>query len=228
MLPAEVSAWRLRLLRLYLRNRFRACFHSVRLEMAQPWREPDTPLVLYGNHHSWWDGLLEVEVFHRLQLDFRVMMEERQLRQFPFFRRTGAFGIDVDTAGGRQAGLLYAARFLRGKGKAARALLLFPEGKLHPSSEGISPFFGGLAGLARLVPNATFYPLAKHIQQYRHPRPEVIIRMGVPLRQSPSIADDFVQALETTWQEAAQQHLQPPGPATIWLRPPAAHRGATE
>jgi 1-acyl-sn-glycerol-3-phosphate acyltransferase len=71
--------------------------------------------VLYVmNHSSWWDGLLAYQAFRtRASGDHYVMMAERQLRQFKFFCRLGAYSIDKSTPQAMIASLRYTVRLLQ-------------------------------------------------------------------------------------------------------------------
>jgi 1-acyl-sn-glycerol-3-phosphate acyltransferase len=68
------------------------CFSDILIE--GDFHDRGLPLLLIPNHFSWWDGFfassLNQKVFHR---KYHVMMQEKQLKKYLFFSRTGAFSI---------------------------------------------------------------------------------------------------------------------------------------
>ncbi len=181
MLKAEKDRLRTWLLFRYCRWVMRRRFFSVRLHVdLDAFQEAGTfPLILYGNHSYWWDGLMETLVFDRLQLDYYIMMEERNLRKFRYFQKTGVFGVDLDSRAGRSQALLYAARLLR-SGSLRRTLLMYPHGRLVSDLEEWPPFHGGLQGLLQLNEQVHARPMAKRIHSGRYPLPQAVIRIGPP------------------------------------------------
>ncbi|MDW3193473.1 MAG: lysophospholipid acyltransferase family protein [Cytophagales bacterium] len=90
--------------------------------------KPDHSVLLLQNHMSWWDGFLGshlcYEHFHK---SFHVMVQEEQLRKFPFFRYKGAFSVKKNS---REAfdSLAYAAELLN---ESRNLVLIFPQGRLQ-------------------------------------------------------------------------------------------------
>jgi hypothetical protein len=127
---ARHAAWAHLLFRPYLHRLLRSSFHEVTLLGKPPRTDPRLPLVLVGNHATWWDGffpyLLNERILHRR---FHVMMLEEQLDRFPFFRRLGAFGITPGRPRGVLSTLTYAASLLE---KPEALLVFFPQGELLP------------------------------------------------------------------------------------------------
>ena len=181
MLKAEKDRLRTWILFRYCRWVIRRRFFSVRLYVdMDAFQEADTfPLILYGNHSYWWDGLMETLIFDRLQLDYYIMMEERNLRKFRYFQKTGVFGVDLESRSGRSQALLYSARLLRTE-SLRRTLLMYPHGRLVNDYEEWPDFHGGLEGLLQLNEHVQARPMAKKIHSGRYPIPEVAIRIGPP------------------------------------------------
>lgn len=146
------------------------------------WEDPSSyPLILFSNHESWWDGLLEISLFTRFRLDYRVMMDAANLNTFWFFKYTGVFGVDRSSPKGRSAGLLAATRLLRDGSGKRRTLVIYPHGRLTEPYEPWPPFEPGLAAFARTVPEVTYLPLVKAVVWREKPRPEVFLQSGAPL-----------------------------------------------
>ena len=52
------------------------------------------PVLMIGNHFSWWDGFLALQINQRLfGRRFHIMMLEEQLRERMFLNKTGAYSI---------------------------------------------------------------------------------------------------------------------------------------
>ncbi|MGE9291809.1 MAG: hypothetical protein ACQKBT_12495 [Puniceicoccales bacterium] len=181
MLKAEKDRLHTWILFRYCRWVMRRRFFSVRLYAdLEDFQDPETfPLILYGNHSYWWDGLMETLIFERLQLDYFIMMEEKNLRKFRYFQKTGVFGVDLESPQGRSQALLYAARLLRSN-HLRRTLVLYPHGKLVEDFGQWPDFQGGLAGLLQLNDKVQARPIAKKIHFGRYPGAEAVIRIGAP------------------------------------------------
>lgn len=86
------------------------------------------PILMLGNHISWWDGFLaqyiNLEYFNR---KVHIMMLEEQLVNRMFLNKTGAYSIKK---GDRSAieSLDYTAELL---GDPGNMVILFPQGKIH-------------------------------------------------------------------------------------------------
>lgn len=80
---------------------------------------PGQTCVLAGNHHSWWDSYLLPVLLWGAGRPFRIMVGERRLREFAFFRH-----LDTVSAARPRDALKVLAQ--------GRVLVVFPEGELRP------------------------------------------------------------------------------------------------
>ena len=127
---ARHAAWAHLLFRPYLDRLVRSSFHAAMLVGDPPSADPRLPVVLVGNHATWWDGFFPYLLNERfLRRRFHVLMREDQLARFPFFRRLGAFGITPGHPRSVRATLRYAASLL---GRPDTLLCFFPQGALLP------------------------------------------------------------------------------------------------
>ncbi|MCC5790423.1 MAG: 1-acyl-sn-glycerol-3-phosphate acyltransferase [Opitutales bacterium] len=216
MLSARPSAPARWLFSLYLRQLFRRTFHRIVLRgHFEALKDNEAyPLIFYSNHQSWWDGLLEWRLVEHLRGDLRLMMAEKNLRQFPFFRRVGVFGVDLEDSRDRAKGLLHAIKLLR-TDTPRRVLVVFPQGELHPPHEPFHPFLGGLETLLRKSPQAKAYPLGKVLRFTRYQRPEVLFQLGKPYS-----AGATLEELQAGLQETLQPGNPPCKGPEIALLPP--------
>jgi len=92
MIPARHHWLYVRFFRYYTRLMLR--WHFRKVVIKGDIQDKGLPILLIGNHFSWWDGFfanyLNERVFHR---KFHVMMLEEQLRKRMFLNKGGAFSI---------------------------------------------------------------------------------------------------------------------------------------
>lgn len=166
--------------------------------------------VVYSNHPSWWDPILYVVLFDTYVPDREGYgpMDAAALERYPFFKRLGAFGVEVGTYRG-------AVTFL----KTAEAILERPGAQLWMTAEGrftdsrqrpvqIQP---GLAHLARKVEELSAVPLAIEYPFWNERRPEALVRFGQPVdftglagRETWSFQRRLEEALEATLDRLAE------------------------
>ena len=165
----------------YLRWYFWRRFHAVQVSCAGlPLVVPGRPLIVYGNHPSWWDPALYILLATKLFPGRRGFgpMDAEALGRYGLFERMGVFGIALDSSRG-------AARFL----STSLAVLSDPGNMMWITAEGhftdprsrpvrLRP---GLAHLARRVPGALILPLAVEYSFWNESRPEALVRFGTPV-----------------------------------------------
>jgi len=184
------------------------------------------PLVLYGHHRSWWDGFFAFALGRHYGMQQRVMMEEKNLQKYRFFRRVGAFGVNLESVRSRSQSFRHALHFLRGEDQR-RCFLIYPQGRLVSPLEKHWPSFQpGLESLLRLCPAVTAIPLIHEIVPVKHPLPDVWIELGKPLlgRHRPSLGD-LEAALQGTYESFQEKALAlSPSHSSFFLRQPKAAR----
>ncbi len=98
-------------------------FHHIRIR--HNWTDQGGPLLLIGNHFSWWDGFIASYVNHKLfSRRIYVMMLEEELQQRKFLTRIGAFSIRKNTRSAIES-IQYASKVLL---EENNILLLYPQG----------------------------------------------------------------------------------------------------
>jgi 1-acyl-sn-glycerol-3-phosphate acyltransferase len=150
MLKATKSAWIERVFAIYNRNLLKRRFHSLRARGLEHLRAADGPTIVLANHSSWWDGLVAFEIFRRAGTDAFVLMDEANLRKYPFFRRLGAFSIDRSNPKKALESFAYAAELAADK--RTRSFLIFPQGRIVPATCPIVFEAGVVRLLERLTP----------------------------------------------------------------------------
>jgi hypothetical protein len=138
------------------------------------------PVILFANHHYWWDGYLGYWLIRAWGRRMVVWMES--YRRFPPFGAIGALPFPPDDPMARARTVKRSVQALRTE--PATALLLFPEGTLHGDTERLLPFQRSLHWLACRVPQAMLLPLAIHIEPSYHQYPRAFLSVGVPFQSA--------------------------------------------
>jgi len=190
----------------YLRWYFYRRFHAVRISRSGLTRSSlpaaiaGRPVIIYGNHPSWWDPALYMLLTALLFPDRRGYgpMDAKALGKYGLFERMGVFGIALDTPRG-------AARFL----STSLGILSDPVSILWITAEGaftdprrrpihLRP---GIAHLARRVPGAVILPLAVEYTFWAESRPEALVRFGTPIESGGGTVVDWTARLEAALAE---------------------------
>lgn len=180
MITPQKSAFMTRLIGVYFRKKIRRTFAAVHLKGAEygmPERD-NVPLVLYANHPSWWDAVLPVILSNQVfRHDAYAMMEEKQMRQYGFFRRIGCFSVVREHPREAVKSLRFATDLLRNR---SRVLWIFPQGTLISAEKRPLHFYNGTAHLLRALGDVTSVPVAFRYEFVEKERPEVFIAFGKP------------------------------------------------
>ncbi|WP_176444860.1 lysophospholipid acyltransferase family protein [Paenibacillus herberti] len=154
--------------------------HGVYLSgELEPGTSPVHPLpVLYvANHVSWWDGLVLFQLTERLtHSDPYIMMDERGLQQYPFFRRLGAFSVNRENPRDVLSALNYAEQRMLG----GRPVWIFPQGAIT-SPELPIVAQSGVGHLLRRLGTTEVRPVTLHYVLGDHQKPAATVKVGDPL-----------------------------------------------
>lgn len=144
------------------------------VELRDP--APGQPLVLYANHHAFFDSYAIWFLLTRcLGRPFVVWMAEWD--KAPLFGPVGALPFPADDANARVRTIRETAR--RMKADPRTALLLYPEGDMHPPEDGIAPFRTDLPRLARSLPETVAWvPAGFHVTWWGESRPSALLSLG--------------------------------------------------
>ncbi|MBN1637561.1 MAG: lysophospholipid acyltransferase family protein [Ignavibacteriales bacterium] len=102
--------------------------HFYKIIIKSNFENKNLPILLIGNHFSWWDGFfvsyLNDKLFHRKLF---IMMEEKQLLEYKFFSKTGCFSIKKGSRSVLET-LEYSRELLKDKNNL---VVLFPQGVIE-------------------------------------------------------------------------------------------------
>lgn len=174
-IPASESAFYIRFFSLYTKWKLKRTFEQVWVRQNY---KPDenSRTVYFLNHNSWWDGLIPLYLneyfFHQ---NARAIMEEKQMRQHSFFKKIGAFSIDLSDPRSIVRSMRYALTSLN---REKACLFIYPEGKITPVSESAPEFKNGLSWIYKNSQDIDFVPIGIYSHSFRSPKPELYIFIG--------------------------------------------------
>ena len=102
-------------------------------------------------------------------------MEDKQMRQYPFFSRIGAFSINLENPRSSVKSLRYAVESMK---RDNSCLFIYPEGKLTPVSDSKPVFKEGLSWLYQKMEDVDFVPVAFYIDHSKSNKPDLYISIG--------------------------------------------------
>ncbi|HET8866246.1 MAG TPA: lysophospholipid acyltransferase family protein [Gracilimonas sp.] len=155
---------------------------SLKRRFKQVWvkqkYQPDhgSKTVYFLNHNSWWDGLIPLylnENFFRQKA--RAIMEDKQMRQYSFFSKIGAFSINLEDPKASISSLRYAVESME---RDNASLFIYPEGKITPVSETEPEFKKGLAWLYTQTEEIDFVPIGIYMHTLRSSKAELYLSIG--------------------------------------------------
>lgn len=138
----------------------------------------DTSALILVNHSSWWDGLVTFFLTQTAcHLESYAMMSEAGIKDFPFFRRIGAFSVDVTKPRSVIETLSYSTDLLINK----KAVWMFPQGSEQPLEKRPLHFQPGSAYLALKAPHVPIYIVTYYYILLHEQKPRLYIEISSPI-----------------------------------------------
>ena len=138
----------------------------------------DSTLIL-ANHHSWWDGIIPLLINEfEFNQNARAVMENTQIKKYPFFSRIGAYSIDRMNIKSAIFSLDYGAQWLN---KPNNSLFIYPEGKITSVTSPIIVEQGFLK-IIKQSPNAKIVLLTIYINSITHSKPNLYLDIHGPVQ----------------------------------------------
>ena len=162
------------------------CRHFHSLRMSRAGLPPDArglPLVVYGNHASWWDPLIGLVIKSECfpERSLFAPIDAAMLERYRMFSKLGFFGVEQGSSRG-------AVQFLRGAEAILRSpnhlLAVTPQGRFADARERPVRFQAGLGHLATRIDHALFLPMATEFVFWEERLPEILVRFGSPVEVS--------------------------------------------
>jgi len=164
----------------------------------------DRPVVIYANHHAYFDSFLLWRLIARtLERPFIVWMEKWDA--VPLFGPIGALPFPPQDPKRRMRTIRETARRMSA---SPAVLLLYPEGELRPPDSGLGPWRTDVDRLARLLPpEAAWWPVGVRVTDWGHARPTALLAAG-DLHEIPDGSErQRLQAVLDRLREARPEHL---------------------
>ncbi len=185
-IPADESPLYLLFFGLTAQILFRFHFHQVLI--ANRYRGYHNRRTLYyANHTSWWDGLIPLLLNRKIfRQRARALMEDKQMRRYPFFRKLGAFSVNLSDKRSLPSTLSQSLDTLK---REKGALYLYPEGEIRPFSSQDLTFEKGLAWILKRCDPALVdtVPVSIYMHTAFSSRPQLNIHIGEPVPYSPEM-----------------------------------------
>lgn len=191
----RISPLILRFFRGIVRRYFRRHFRAVQAQHTDRLSQMHGPVIVYGNHTSWWDPMLIVLLGELLLPGRRhyAPIDARALDQYPILRRLGIFPIEMSSPRGAAQFLRTAEAILREGG----VLWLTPQGRFADPRETLLAFKPGLAALALRLPHVPLVPLAVEYTFWDERLPETLLHFAAPVTLAPGLStEEATLALE--------------------------------
>lgn len=166
---------------------------------------PRQPVILYANHHAFFDGMVLGYLIERI-LQRPAVLWFQELERFPFFRILGALPFPAAAAQTRATTVRTTQR--RWRTDPRTVMIYFPEGKLHAWEEGLAwPADDRFARLERLADDIIWWPVALRVAGWEDHRPTMYIKAGQPQRGTTGMERAHLEALMTAL-ERPDRHAQ--------------------
>ncbi len=158
----------------YVLFKMKRSFSSV--EFSGKIVDKKQPVLVIGNHVSWWDGIwalyLNQEIFQR---KFHFMMQEEQLRKNWFFRFTGGYSVKKGSRSAVES-IVYTEELLE---NPQNLVLMFPQGKIQSMHRQEFVFEKGIDRiLKQLKYPAQVVFMAGLVDYFSGPKPQLTIYMS--------------------------------------------------
>ncbi len=160
----------------YLNAHMRLAFKSI--EINNYFDDKGGPILLIGNHFSWWDGFIARHINKRiLKRKLHLMMDEEQLSKRRFLSKLGAFSIKKNSRSARLS-LQYATELLS---NPENLLILFPQGKFQSMHQHPLSFESGWFRIIKNAPkNMQVLFMASLVEYFAASRPHLNIYLDRP------------------------------------------------
>ncbi|NLF41900.1 MAG: glycerol acyltransferase [Bacteroidales bacterium] len=163
------------------------------------------PILLIGNHFSWWDGFIAWEVNRKLfRKKFFILMLEDQLRKFSFFSYLGAFSIKKHSRDALESIRLGSEILASGN----NLLVLFPQGEIASQHQAKLVF---QSGWYRMLNENSTNPglvfMVNLVDYFSAPKPSLTVYLKSYKWTDNDTTDHISNAFNDFYQECKQKQL---------------------
>lgn len=167
----------------FLRPFIKRHFHAVAIERQSRIEndlDASQPLIVYGNHPSWWDPLIAHFLNHTLfsTRQFYAPIDEEALEHYRVLGKLGFYGVRLNTTSGAAAFLKQSRAILECGGTS---IWITPEGQFADVRDHSAQLMPGLAHLCTRIKRGWALPLALEYVFWDERLPVVLAKMGDPV-----------------------------------------------
>lgn len=189
----------------FLRPFLRRHFHAIAIERASRCEssiDDALPLIVYGNHPSWWDPLIAHFLNRSLfpSRQFYAPIDADALQQYRVFGKLGFYGVQMNTASGAAA-FLKQSNSILASGNAA--IWMTPEGRFADVRDHSATLMPGLAHLCNRMSEGAIVPLALEYLFWEERLPVCLAKLGTPI----NVAEQS-QRSKSQWGELLTDQLR--------------------
>lgn len=193
MIPANHQRFYVWFFRLYARWMLHQHFRSVHIK--SPRRDIPSPVLLIGNHFSWWDGFIVEYINNKVfRKKLFIMMLEEQLKGRLFLSKAGAFSIRKASRSALDS-INYAIDLLEDHNNL---LVIYPQGEIRSMHIRRQEFQKGVEKvLDRQEGNVKVFFYAALTDYFSHRKPGLNIYLEEFRRRQPgSLEDEYNKFLD--------------------------------
>lgn len=180
MIKAGHKRWARLLFNQYINRSLRKHFSHFYLVNEPPRSAGIQGLMITPNHFSWWDGFfIDYVMRHYSTRKLHIMMLEEQLKRYWFFRKLGAYSVDLRNPRSILESIQYTQRILHDH---ENFVVYYPQGEIRPYDERPLKLKTGLQKVLKDIKVPTVVvPAAFKIQFGNEPKPDIFARFSSPL-----------------------------------------------
>jgi 1-acyl-sn-glycerol-3-phosphate acyltransferase len=181
--PPPVQSWFQNGFHAFLQPFLKRHFHAVAIDRESRCDSLDesTPLIVYGNHASWWDPLMAHFLNRTLfpGRQFYAPIDADALEQYRVFGKLGFYGVRMDTTSGAAAFLSQSTAILQSP--QGTAIWITPEGRFSDVRDHSAALMPGLAHLCTRMRSGYALPIALEYVFWDERLSVCLVKMGTPI-----------------------------------------------
>ena len=112
-------------------------------------------------------------------------MEDKQMQEYPFFQKIGAFSVNLEDPRSSLKSLRYAVESLQ---RDRSCLFIYPQGEIVPVGFNKPIFKTGLAWLYQQLEDVDFVPVGFYIDHSKNDKPDLFISVGESVHPDKSLS----------------------------------------
>jgi 1-acyl-sn-glycerol-3-phosphate acyltransferase len=177
MIKAQHKKWARIIFDLYINSLLKKNFSRFLLTNEFPKINQSAGLIITPNHFSWWDGFfIDFYTQKILQRKIHLLMLEEQLKRYWFFKKVGAYSINVNNPKSVIETFNYTSRILNDQNNF---VVYYPQGKIEEFGSKSLTFKEGIVKVIKQTSIAVeILPIAFKIHYSNFKLPDILVRVG--------------------------------------------------